>query len=186
MESDRKTLVRRLEDATEAGTCGGLQHISTYAWLEASDQGGCLAARTVASLPGHRTTSCQRTPSKASLQQLWRDADPTLATKQPGLLGTWHTSCQVTTFLTTASMMFHSIVVVVSVCLFALFWWLCVFLWCCCCLCFCFFLSFISGTWHCDHRKLTTVLASLAVISTASKHLHNDLAKAIEALEQKK
>ena len=28
--------------------------------------------------------------------------------------------------------------------------------------------------------------ASLAVISTASKHLHNDLAKAIKALEQKK
>ena len=29
-------------------------------------------------------------------------------------------------------------------------------------------------------------LASSAVISTASKHLHNDLAKAIKALEQKK
>ena len=31
-----------------------------------------------------------------------------------------------------------------------------------------------------------TALASLAVISTASKHLHNDLARAIMALEQKK
>ena len=30
-----------------------------------------------------------------------------------------------------------------------------------------------------------TALASLAVISTASKHLHNDLARAIMALEQK-
>ena len=28
--------------------------------------------------------------------------------------------------------------------------------------------------------------ASVAVIKTASKHLHNDLARAIEALEQKK
>ena len=33
---------------------------------------------------------------------------------------------------------------------------------------------------------LASVSASLAVNSTASKHLHNDLAKAIEALEQKK
>ena len=40
--------------------------------------------------------------------------------------------------------------------------------------------------WHYEYRKLTTVSASPAVISTASKHLHNDLAKAIEALEQKK
>ena len=39
---------------------------------------------------------------------------------------------------------------------------------------------------HYEHRKPTTVLASLAVISTASKHLHNNLAKAIETLEQKK
>ena len=37
-----------------------------------------------------------------------------------------------------------------------------------------------------QYRKLTTVSASLAVIRTASKHLHNDLAEAIEALEQKK
>ena len=34
--------------------------------------------------------------------------------------------------------------------------------------------------------KPATVSASLAVISTASKYLHNDLARAIEALEQKK
>ena len=44
----------------------------------------------------------------------------------------------------------------------------------------------IIRLWHYEHRKLTTVSASIAVISTASKHLHNDLAKAIEALEQKK
>ena len=53
----------------------------------------------------------------------------------------------------------------------------------------CFFLISVERhhtAWHYEHRKLTTVLASLAVISTASKHLHNDLAKAIEALEQKK
>ena len=31
-----------------------------------------------------------------------------------------------------------------------------------------------------------TASASLAVINTASKHLHNDLARAIKALEQKK
>ena len=65
------------------------------------------------------------------------------------------------------------------------------FLWFCGCLCFLFVSFFYQGNdiirlWHQDHRKLTTVLASLAVISTASKHLHNDLAKAIEALEQKK
>ena len=34
--------------------------------------------------------------------------------------------------------------------------------------------------------KPATVSASLAVISTASKYLHNDLARAIKALEQKK
>ena len=39
---------------------------------------------------------------------------------------------------------------------------------------------------HHESRELATVSASLAVISTASKHLHNDLARAIEALEQKK
>ena len=38
-----------------------------------------------------------------------------------------------------------------------------------------------------DDRAFTaTASASLAVISTASKHLHNDLARAIKALEQKK
>ena len=35
-------------------------------------------------------------------------------------------------------------------------------------------------------QEAATALASLAGISAASKHLHNDLAKAIEALEQKK
>ena len=39
--------------------------------------------------------------------------------------------------------------------------------------------------WH-HEDEAATVPASLAVISTASKHLHNDLARAIEALEQKK
>ena len=34
--------------------------------------------------------------------------------------------------------------------------------------------------------KPVTLSASLAVISKASKYLHNDLARAIEALEQKK
>ena len=38
----------------------------------------------------------------------------------------------------------------------------------------------IIRLWHYEHRT------SLAVISTASKHLHNDLAKAVGALEQKK
>ena len=35
-------------------------------------------------------------------------------------------------------------------------------------------------------QEAATVSASLAVISSASKHLHNDLARAIEALAQKK
>ena len=38
---------------------------------------------------------------------------------------------------------------------------------------------------HYEHRKPSTVSASPAVIRIASKHLHNDLARAIEALEQK-
>ena len=37
-----------------------------------------------------------------------------------------------------------------------------------------------------ESGKPATALASPAVIRTASKHLHNDLARAIEALEQKK
>ena len=44
----------------------------------------------------------------------------------------------------------------------------------------------IIRLWHYEHTKLATVLAFLAVISTASKHLHNDLARDIKALEQKK
>ena len=39
---------------------------------------------------------------------------------------------------------------------------------------------------HHEYMKPATVSASLAVISTASKYLHNDLARAIKALEQKK
>ena len=40
--------------------------------------------------------------------------------------------------------------------------------------------------WHHEYMKSATESASLAVISTASKYLHNELARAIEALEQKK
>ena len=46
--------------------------------------------------------------------------------------------------------------------------------------------NYIIQLLHYEHRKPSTVLASPAVIRTASKHLHNDLARAIEALEQKK
>ena len=59
-------------------------------------------------------------------------------------------------------------------------------------MCFCFGFCFSSFSWwneiilHHESRELATVSASLAVISTASKHLHNDLARAVEALEQKK
>ena len=43
-----------------------------------------------------------------------------------------------------------------------------------------------SGCGRCGKRShKTEECSSLKVISTASKHLHNDLAKAIEALEQK-
>ena len=44
-------------------------------------------------------------------------------------------------------------------------------------------MSYSSGT---TSTRSLIRLASPAVISTASKHLHNDLAKAIKALEQKK
>ena len=113
-----------------------------------------------------------------------------------GLLGTWHISCLVTP-LFTAACYDASIPLNFS-------WWL-VFVFSCllvfCGLCVFFVVCFVVGVgwsssvfqwnniirlWHYEHRKLTTVSASLAVISTASKHLHNDLAKAIEALEQKK
>ena len=116
-----------------------------------------------------------------------------------GLLGTWHTSCLVTPLLTAACydasipgpLIFSWLLV--FVCLFVCF---ACFLWLVCV----FVRLFVVVAWslslhqwniiiqllHYEHRKLTTVLASLAVISTTSKHLHNDLAKAIEALEQKK
>ena len=78
--------------------------------------------------------------------------------------------------------------------LFRLFSFACLFLWLCV---FCLFAGVVCSSflrqwnciirlWHYEHRKPSTVSASLAVIRTASKHLHNDLAKAIEALEQKK
>ena len=43
----------------------------------------------------------------------------------------------------------------------------------------------LCGAGHHEYMKPATVSASLAVISTASKYLHNDLARAIKALEQK-
>ena len=72
-------------------------------------------------------------------------------------------------------------------CCFCWFFLACVFL-------VCFFVWSVSfhqwnniiRLWHYEYRKLDTLSASLAVINTASKHLHNDLAKAIEALEEKK
>ena len=39
---------------------------------------------------------------------------------------------------------------------------------------------------HHEYMKPATISASLAVISTANKYLHNNLARAIKALEQKK
>ena len=51
---------------------------------------------------------------------------------------------------------------------------------------FCFLYGMVSSI-HAQRTKLPfTALAPLAVINTASKHLHNDLARAIKALEQKK
>ena len=72
------------------------------------------------------------------------------------LLGTRHTSCLVITLFTTSLRMLSF---------------------------HCFLLHHTA--WH-HEDEAATVPASLAVISTASKHLHNDLARAIEALEQKK
>ena len=66
------------------------------------------------------------------------------------------------------------------------------FLWFCCLLvvvlvAVCFFshggiISLVCTT----NQKPVTASASIAVIHTASKYLHNDLARAIKALEQKK
>ena len=59
----------------------------------------------------------------------------------------------------------------------------------CACLVAVFFLSrrgMISYKRAPRTRKSVTASASLAVIHTASKYLHNDLARAIKALEQKK
>ena len=71
------------------------------------------------------------------------------------------------------------------VCCFCLFWLVAVLV----CFFFPFLLRFflwndiiLLGT---TNHEAVTVSASLAVINTASKHLHNDLARAIEALEHK-
>ena len=64
---------------------------------------------------------------------------------------------------------------------------LCVFGFCFsfggCCFFQCGMTSYGFGT---TNTRSLLRFASLTVISTASKHLHNDLAKAIKALEQKK
>ena len=83
---------------------------------------------------------------------------------------------------------------------YVMFW----FLWCFCAFLCCFFVVLLLACvglvsvfffsrrgmvsyWLAPRtRKPVTALASLAVINTASKHLHNDLARAIKALEQKK
>ena len=122
-----------------------------------------------------------------------RDVDGlSLCFTMDDLLRTRHTSCLVITFQVVFDASFHGLVVV----------WFCL-------LCFCWglflvclrvaFVVFCVGSvsflfpvewhhtaWHHESMKPATVSASLAVISTASKYLHNDLARAIEALEQKK
>ena len=104
------------------------------------------------------------------------------------LLGTRHTSCLVITLFTISLMMlsFHCFLFLWFLfvgCFFVLLVFGCVF----------GFLvpAFIScgmTSYGCAPRfhEAATVWTSLAVINTASKHLHNDLARAIEALEQKK
>ena len=107
------------------------------------------------------------------------------------LLRTGHTSCLVTTFHACFFILsFHGLVVL-------FFLGLC-FCWLCCfCLvgavsCFsgvCLFCTMCGMTSYDLTPRVSeavTASASLAVIKTASKHLHNDLARAIEALEQKK
>ena len=111
-----------------------------------------------------------------------------------GLLGTRHTSCLVIALFTSSSWCFHSTDSCFCGSLCGLFLFAGSFcgLVCFCCVwsCFLFFLVFSvewhHTAWHHESRKLATVSASLAVISTASKYLHNDLAKAIKALEHKK
>ena len=83
---------------------------------------------------------------------------------------------------------FHGLGVVFLSCMFLFVVWFAVFA-VCGSFSVLFWLS--SVEWHHtashhDYRKLATVSASLALISTASKHLHDDLAKAIDALERKK
>ena len=116
-----------------------------------------------------------------------------------GLLGTWHTSCLVIPIFTAARydvyipLVASPVGFLVVCCLLVLFccWFLfgwCVFGFCfsfggCCFILHCGMTSYGFGT---TNTRSLLRLASLAVISTASKHLHNDLAKAIKALEQKK
>ena len=103
------------------------------------------------------------------------------------LLRTGHTSCL---FITFQFLMLHST---------DWFWcfvflcWLVLFLFGSCSVLSVFALVFACPAleWHhtaghYNHMKPATVSASFAVISTASKYLHNDLARAIKALEQKK
>ena len=102
-----------------------------------------------------------------------------------GQLKTKHTSCLINTFQVVSDTPIPRSGCGVSCQLFLFCFWFAVFVFC-----VSFSVLFASGEWHHtashhDYRKLATVAASLALISTASKHLHDDLAKAIEALEQK-
>ena len=105
------------------------------------------------------------------------------------LLRTGHTSCLVITI--SRVLLDAFIPLLLCVCGFGVcvvFWFvLLVFCW--------GFRFFVSAFFSCGMtsygsaprvHEAATVSASLAVINTASKHLHNDLARAIEALEQKK
>ena len=84
---------------------------------------------------------------------------------------------------------------------FVCFVWVCCFVFvigfCCVVLFLGFFVCFVFGLFPMDYARditvtilsllaRTSVLASFALISTTSKSLYNDLAEAIEALEQKK
>ena len=104
------------------------------------------------------------------------------------LLRTGHISCLVITFHRCYGYVIPlRDVLVLVVFLFVLFLcgfvaWLC---WFGCCVFFsrCGMESYQPAP---RTRKPSTASASLAVINTASKHLHNDLARAIKALAQKK
>ena len=105
-----------------------------------------------------------------------------------GLLGTRHISCMMPSF--------HRFVVLLWVCLVSVCWlFLCfgfLLLWWCFLVCFgwCLLLIFLCGmTSHGLAPRIQEACHSIGFtcsISTASKHLHNDPARAIKALEQKK